>query len=114
MPPVRFLLFVFLAAAGFGCNAAPLILAPDAAPPCLAPQVEAPCKVAEAGLPGCLPDLQSTVALGQDVVIPAGSYEAGCAVIVNSKVLDSDNQCSQIGTCHCQEDGGAFAWACYQ
>jgi hypothetical protein len=114
MRPVRILLILPILMTALGCNEAPLLPAPDASTPCTAPQVEAPCKAADAGLPGCTPDLQSTAAFGQDVVIGAGSYEAGCAVIVNSKVLDSDNQCSTLGSCHCQEDAGTFSWACYQ
>ena len=48
------------------------------------------------------------------MVIAPGTYEAGCAVQVNSTVLDMDNQCTQLGTCDCTaDDGGAFSWVCY-
>jgi hypothetical protein len=111
---VRTLLVLSLVVTALGCNEAPLLPAPDASTACTAPQVEAPCKAADAGLPGCTPDLNSTALFGQDVIIGAGSYEAGCAVIVNLKGLDSDGQCTQAGSCHCYEDAGSFSWTCYQ
>ena len=114
MSSVRFLFIALLSTTALACNEAPLIPAPDAAVTCTQPQLEAPCTVQDAGLPGCGPDLQSYAALGQEVVIGAGSYEAGCTVIVNSHVLDQDNQCTTLGSCDCQPaDGGGFDWVCY-
>ncbi len=98
-----------------GCNEAPLLAAPDAGVTCTAPQLESPCTVADAGLPGCSPDLQSQVALGQEVTIGPGSYPVGCTVIVNSRSLDQDNQCITLGSCDCQEvDAGTFSWVCFE
>jgi hypothetical protein len=102
-----------LATAALGCNEAPLIPAPDASVACQAPQVEAPCKASDAGLPGCSPDLQSTAVFDQDFVVGSGTYEAGCTIIVNSKVLDTNSQCITLGSCNCQQDGGTFTWQCF-
>jgi hypothetical protein len=115
MGSVRSLLFfVFVATAQLGCNEAPLIQAPDAATPCQKPQLIFPCVSPQpSGTPGCSADLQSAQSLGQDVVLSPGSYEAGCGVQVNATVLDQDNQCTQLGTCDCTEDAGAFSWVCY-
>ena len=108
-------LSLLFALPSLGCNEAPLRAAPDAGTiPCTAPQLEVPCKVQDAGVPGCSPDLQSTASLGQEVTIAPGSYPVGCAVIVNAKVLDQDDQCTQLGSCDCGEDAGSFAWTCFQ
>jgi hypothetical protein len=112
MYPVRSLLFFLLSTAALACNEAPLIQATDASTTCALPQPIFPCKPQDAG-PGCSRDLQSFASLGQEVVIAPGTYEAGCAVQVNSTVLDMDNQCTQLGTCDCTEDGGSFSWVCY-
>jgi hypothetical protein len=113
MGSVRSLLFVFVATAQLACNEAPLIQAPDAGNPCKQPLPIFPCKAGDAGAPGCSPDLDSEQSLGQEVVIAPGSYPAGCGIQVNATVLDQDNQCTQLGTCDCTEDGGAFSWVCY-
>jgi hypothetical protein len=102
-----------LSAGAIGCNEAPLISAPDSGVACEKPQPIYPCVAGDAGLPGCTPDLDSLQSLGQEVVIAPGSYPAGCGVQVNATVLDQDNQCTQLGTCTCDQDGGTFAWVCY-
>ena len=102
-----------LSAAALGCNEAPLIPAPDSGASCEKPQPIYPCSPQDAAAPGCTPNLESLQSLGQEVIIAPGSYAAGCGVQVNATVLDQDNQCTQLGTCTCDEDGGAFAWVCY-
>ena len=114
MRSVCSLLFLFVATVQLGCNEARLIPAGDAAVTCQKPLLIAPCVAQDAATPGCSPDLQSAQSLGQEVVISPGSYEAGCEVQVNAIALDQDNQCDQLGTCHCTEDAGAFTWACFQ
>jgi hypothetical protein len=105
--------FIIISTAALACNEAPLIAAPDAGATCQRPIPIFPCHAQEGGAPGCSPDLQSFASLGQEVVIGPGTYEAGCAVQVNSGTLDSDNQCMQLGTCNCTQDAGSFSWVCY-
>jgi hypothetical protein len=115
MRSVRSLLFFLLSTAALACNEAPLIPATDAGTTCQLPQPIYPCRAEDAGTPGCSRDLDSLASLGQEVVIAPGTYPAGCSVQVNSTVLDMDNQCTQLGTCDCdQDDGGSFSWVCYQ
>lgn len=105
-------LALFATIAGFGCNSAQLYQAPDGGPRCSLPVIEAPCKVQAAGTPGCTDDLGSTATFGRDVVLDGGTYPSGCGVIVYDVAPDEQNQCSQLGTCHCNADGGAYSWLC--
>jgi hypothetical protein len=103
-----------LSAASQGCNEASVRDAPDASPNCGAPLLEYPCHVLAAGTAGCSGDLDSGAALGRSVTLD-GSFPANCTVIINSPVPDTDNQCSQIGTCNCNEyDGGVYGWICVE
>ncbi|HEY2516792.1 MAG TPA: hypothetical protein VGI39_38240 [Polyangiaceae bacterium] len=106
-------LALFAAMAAFGCNSAQLYQAPDGGPRCGLPVIEAPCKPQAAGTPGCGDDLGSTPTFGRDVVLDGGTYPSGCGVIVYDLAPDEQNQCSQLGTCHCNaEDGGGYGWLC--
>jgi hypothetical protein len=122
MAPVRLAtsFLLCLTTALVACNTAQLRPAPDAAPSCAGASIlEYPCAAQAAGTPGCAGDLNSQAALGKDVSLPGASYPVGCAVIVNASSTDQDEQCSQIGTCHCDEadgggDGGTYSWFCSQ
>ena len=97
--------------ATLGCDEAKLNNAPAASPNCGAPILEYPCAPLPSGTTGCTGDLDSGPALDRAVTLD-GSFPAKCTVIINDPVPDEQNQCSQLGTCTCNEaDGGAFGGA---
>ena len=103
-----------LSTASQGCNEASVKDAPDASPNCGAPVPEYPCRAQPVGTPGCSGDLDSGAAIGRNVILDA-SFPATCTVIVYSPVPDIDLQCTQLGTCNCNEyDGGVYGWVCVQ
>jgi hypothetical protein len=119
LSPPSFRLSVFTLVLGFSalaCNEAPLIPAHDAGTPCAKPQPIYPCAAQEdAGVPGCPATIAAAAAtFGQSVTLSAGTYPNNCSVEINSGTADQDNQCSQLGTCICGDDAGAFSWSCYE
>jgi hypothetical protein len=108
---VAFAAFVACLAA---CNEAQIENAPDASPNCPKPVLESPCKPQGAGSPGCGDDLGTSTIFGRAVVLEGGSFPPGCTVIVNDPTPDQQNQCSQLGTCNCGGDAGAYGWVCVQ
>jgi hypothetical protein len=111
---VRLSFLILFALASAGCNQAKLTDAPDASPNCGVPLLESPCRPQAAGQTGCGNDLDSGGIFLRDIVLDGGSFPPSCTVIVYDPVPDEQNQCTQMGTCRCDGDAGAYNWVCLQ